>query len=175
MPDDQCASRFGTSRCHKLPGHPGKHHDVLTGDEWETGQRREDLAPAQRVDLCCATYRPPHAPEDTYVCELPKDHYEHHRCFVGTVNEYQWGPFRLVPEPAPPVERPGNHGQYDTASPYEPVKVIEHYDLNFALGNVVKYVLRAGKKAGVDDIEDLEKARTYIELEILRRRRLRTT
>jgi hypothetical protein len=66
--------------------------------------------------------------------------------------------------------RPGNHGQYDQSSVYEPIKIIHHYDLNFDLGNVVKYVLRAGKKPGVDAVEDLEKAREYLRLEIERRR-----
>lgn len=69
--------------------------------------------------------------------------------------------------------RPGNVGQYDTSSVYEPIKVIEHYNLNFALGCAVKYVLRHGKKPGVDPIEDLEKARQNIDFEIARLRRLR--
>jgi hypothetical protein len=68
--------------------------------------------------------------------------------------------------------RPGNVGQYDTSSPFEPIKIIHHYDLNFDLGNVVKYVLRAGRKPGVAAVEDLEKARTYIEFEIARRKRV---
>lgn len=43
--------------------------------------------------------------------------------------------------------------------------VIESFDLNFNLGNVVKYVCRAGKK---DEciISDLLKARDYIDREI---------
>lgn len=41
-------------------------------------------------------------------------------------------------------------------------------ELNFCLGNVVKYVLRAGKKGSA--IEDLEKARKYIDFEINRLR-----
>lgn len=41
-------------------------------------------------------------------------------------------------------------------------------ELNFCLGNVVKYVLRAGKKGAA--IEDLEKARKYIDFEINRLR-----
>lgn len=68
--------------------------------------------------------------------------------------------------------RPGLVGQYDPASPYEPIKVIEHYNLNFSLGCVIKYVLRAGRKPGVSDIEDLEKARQNITFEIERRKRL---
>ena len=29
---------------------------------------------------------------------------------------------------------------------YETIKIIESYNLNFSLGNVIKYTLRAGKK-----------------------------
>lgn len=47
---------------------------------------------------------------------------------------------------------------------YEPKDVIRDWDLNFNLGNVVKYVARAGRK---DDILiDLKKARTYLDFEI---------
>jgi len=49
-----------------------------------------------------------------------------------------------------------------------PIEVIQiTRELNFCLGNVVKYVLRAGKKG--DAIEDLKKAAKYIEFEIERR------
>lgn len=48
-----------------------------------------------------------------------------------------------------------------------PIEVIQiTQELNFCLGNVVKYVLRAGKKG--DRIEDLRKARRYIDFEIER-------
>lgn len=47
---------------------------------------------------------------------------------------------------------------------FEPIKIIQHYDLNFSLGNVIKYVLRAGKKGPA--IEDLKKARNYLDFEI---------
>lgn len=49
-------------------------------------------------------------------------------------------------------------------SKYEPKDVIREWDLNFNLGNVVKYVARAGKKD--DIIQDLKKARDYIDFEI---------
>jgi hypothetical protein len=49
-------------------------------------------------------------------------------------------------------------------NPYEAIKVIEAWDLNFNLGNTVKYISRAGKK---DDIlKDLEKAAWYLNREI---------
>jgi CO dehydrogenase/acetyl-CoA synthase alpha subunit len=48
--------------------------------------------------------------------------------------------------------------------PYEAIKVIRAWDLNFTLGNVVKYVCRAGKKG--DALDDLKKALDYLEEEI---------
>jgi len=53
----------------------------------------------------------------------------------------------------------------DGSSKYEAIKIIEAYDLNFSLGNVIKYVLRAGKKSE-SAIEDLEKAARYIQFQI---------
>jgi len=47
----------------------------------------------------------------------------------------------------------------------ETIDFIEAKDLNYRLGNVVKYVSRAGKKAS-DPIEDLEKAAWYLNREI---------
>lgn len=43
---------------------------------------------------------------------------------------------------------------------------INECELNFNLGNVVKYVCRAGKKG--DKLEDLKKARDYLDDEIRR-------
>ena len=42
---------------------------------------------------------------------------------------------------------------------------------NAYLFNVVKYVTRAGKKLGVDPIQDLEKAEFYLKREIARRKK----
>ena len=61
------------------------------------------------------------------------------------------------------VNPPGYYGGED--NPYEAIKIIEAYDLNFSLGNVIKYVLRAGKK-NESAIEDLEKAARYIQFQI---------
>ena len=61
------------------------------------------------------------------------------------------------------VEHPDYYGGED--NPYEAIKIIEAYDLNFSLGNVIKYVLRAGKKSD-SAIEDLEKAARYIQFQI---------
>lgn len=50
----------------------------------------------------------------------------------------------------------------------QPIDLINAQDLNFNLGNVVKYVCRAGKKQGENTISDLEKAKDYINFEIER-------
>lgn len=47
---------------------------------------------------------------------------------------------------------------------YETIKVIEAWDLNFNLGNTVKYISRADKKG--NNVEDLRKAAWYLEREI---------
>ncbi len=46
----------------------------------------------------------------------------------------------------------------------EPKDAIRDWGLNFNLGNVVKYVVRAGKKENI--LDDLRKAMTYLNFEI---------
>ena len=50
----------------------------------------------------------------------------------------------------------------------QPIDLINAQNLNFNLGNVVKYVCRAGKKQGEHVLSDLEKAKNYINYEIER-------
>ena len=50
----------------------------------------------------------------------------------------------------------------------QPIELINAQNLNFNLGNVVKYVCRAGKKQGENVLSDLEKAQNYINYEIER-------
>ena len=50
----------------------------------------------------------------------------------------------------------------------QPIDLINAQNLNFNLGNVVKYVCRAGKKKGENVLSDLEKAQNYINYEIER-------
>lgn len=59
---------------------------------------------------------------------------------------------------------------YTALSP-EPIDVIEGWGLSFALGNVIKYVARAGRKG--DAFEDLEKAIYYLQREIQYYKQLR--
>jgi len=46
---------------------------------------------------------------------------------------------------------------------YEAIKVIEAWELNFHLGNVIKYISRAGKKDKTKLKEDLLKAKWYLD------------
>ena len=50
----------------------------------------------------------------------------------------------------------------------QPIDLINAQNLNFNLGNVVKYVCRSGKKQGENVLSDLEKAKNYINYEIER-------
>ena len=61
---------------------------------------------------------------------------------------------------------PVNHPQHYTSHPsgVECIEIIEH--LNFCIGNAIKYLWRAGMKG--EQIEDLRKARWYIDREIAR-------
>jgi hypothetical protein len=55
--------------------------------------------------------------------------------------------------------------EQDGSSRYEAIKVIEAWELGFHLGNVVKYISRAGKKHN-RVLEDLKKARWYLDRQI---------
>lgn len=65
------------------------------------------------------------------------------------------------------VNHPQHYGGEQNV--YEAIKVIEAWRLNFCLGNVVKYISRAGKKMNTPILEDLKKARWYLDREIERR------
>ena len=58
-----------------------------------------------------------------------------------------------------------NHPAHYKAGGIETIDFIEAKDLNYRLGNVIKYVSRAGKKDS-DPIQDLEKAAWYLQREI---------
>ena len=62
------------------------------------------------------------------------------------------------------VNRPSHYGGMD--NPYEAIKVIDAWNLDFCLGNVVKYIRRSGKKGNNSKEQDLKKALWYLEHEI---------
>lgn len=57
---------------------------------------------------------------------------------------------------------PVNHPSHYTWSSIEPIDAIEAWQLPYHLGNVVKYVSRAGHKDKSKTLEDLKKANWYL-------------
>jgi len=58
----------------------------------------------------------------------------------------------------------GNAIHYEATGDYDVIDFCQHYKLSFNRGNVVKYIARAGRKD--DELQDLYKAKDYIEREI---------
>ncbi len=69
-----------------------------------------------------------------------------------------------------PVKHPSHYTDgpthHECGKPIECIDITR--DMNFCLGNVVKYLWRSGKKDQEKRVEDLEKARQYITFEIER-------
>lgn len=59
-----------------------------------------------------------------------------------------------------------NHPSHYTDGKIEVIDFIEDKKLGYHLGNVVKYVCRAGKKDPEKEIEDLQKAEWYLHRKI---------
>ena len=62
------------------------------------------------------------------------------------------------------VNHPNHYG--GESNPYEAIKVIDAWSLDFCLGNTVKYISRAGKKNTDKELEDLKKALWYLQHKI---------
>lgn len=64
-----------------------------------------------------------------------------------------------VPQPVSQVDHPKHYN----SGKIEAISVIEDWNLDFHLGNTVKYICRAGKKETSSEVQDLEKAIWYIQ------------
>jgi hypothetical protein len=76
-------------------------------------------------------------------------------------------------EPAPvlhPVDDAVNHPSHYTHGNIEVIEAIEDWQLPYFLGNVVKYVARCDHKG--NPVEDLRKAKFYLEREIAKREKV---
>ncbi len=62
------------------------------------------------------------------------------------------------------VNHPNHYGGAD--NPYEVIKIIEALNLDFHLGNTLKYIVRAGVKNADTELEDLKKALWYLQRKI---------
>ena len=65
-------------------------------------------------------------------------------------------------------EKAVNHPDYYKRGGIEAIDAIEAWGLGFNLGNVVKYIARAGRKTK-DGLQDLKKAEWYLNREIKKR------
>lgn len=91
--------------------------------------------------------------------------------FDDTCGIFKWRqimPDTSSPPPPPPqhhekVNHPAHYGGAENT--YEAIKIIEAWNLNFCLGNAIKYILRAGKK-DKNHVQDLEKALWYLSREL---------
>ena len=82
----------------------------------------------------------------------------------------------LASDPLPPQEvtqeesgdqfRPDYYGGADNT--YEVRKFINAHNLNFNIGNIVKYAVRAGKKEDNSVVSDLNKILKYVQFELER-------
>ena len=59
-----------------------------------------------------------------------------------------------------------NPEHYRSTNGIQCIDVIEAWELNFHRGNIIKYILRAGQKSPQTEIEDLKKAKWYVQREI---------
>lgn len=57
-----------------------------------------------------------------------------------------------------------NHPEHYQGNGIETIDVIEAFDLNFNLGNAIKYILRSGRKGNKK--EDIQKAIWYLSREL---------
>lgn len=101
---------------------------------------------------CCWPLRPGHA------CQRAVRN-AGDRCHVHEPRHS--APPRRVPPPAAVA-----HPTHYNVGTIEVIEVIEDWNLNFNEGNVIKYVARARHKGA--HLEDLKKARQYLDFEIAR-------
>lgn len=62
------------------------------------------------------------------------------------------------------IARPSHYGGEN--NPFEAIKIIEYYNLNFSQGNILKLLLRADKKG--QEMSDVIKMKQYAEFEVRR-------
>lgn len=72
--------------------------------------------------------------------------------------------YAIMKEDDEGIDHPNHYGGAD--NPYEAIKVIEAWDLNFNLGNVLKYIARRDSKETT--LINLKKAAWYLNREIER-------
>ena len=82
--------------------------------------------------------------------------------FEGIAEE----PLREVPTKDTTINDAVSHPSHYTDGKIEVIEFIQDKKLDFARGNVIKYIARAGKKDKSKELEDLKKARQYCDFAI---------
>jgi hypothetical protein len=86
---------------------------------------------------------------------------ERHPCIIRAHSSYLYGHGQPAEEKRADQIRPNYYKQ----GGIEVIGIIRAFKLGFNLGNVIKYVLRAGLKSE-NRLEDLQKANTYLQFEL---------
>lgn len=133
--------------CGKTPNGIKTGHSIGAGNNWNP-----DIP--MKVCTCNGNV------EEEYEKMLDKFRAERAREYLRT--EYAGKCF----EQKPPAKETVNHPDHYNSKGIEVMDVIRAFDLSFSLGNVIKYVLRAGKKHKETYLEDLKKAKWYLDEEI---------
>jgi hypothetical protein len=102
----------------------------------------------------------PSAPADLRVVG-PEEQKEQEQMEQGEQEQATARPQAPGQERFDPVDNPAHYCEGRT---YMPIDVIEDWELGFNLGSCLKYISRAGRKN--DALEDLKKARYYLDREI---------
>lgn len=95
-------------------------------------------------------------------CQLQIGHTGPHHHTTSN-NDLTWDDIGGLLQKLDMVNHPSHYGGDNV---YEHIKVCEAWGLGYALGNATKYICRAEKKGNI--LEDLKKARWYLDYEIQR-------
>jgi hypothetical protein len=131
-----------------MPGNKA-YEDFMNDVPHEQSDSADDIHP-NRIELSHAERMHMHMMANDAVRSIPRYNVE------IDVNAPERPPTRVDM-----VNQPAHYRAGDT---YETIRVIEAWRLGFNLGNTVKYISRAGAKG--DPVEDLKKARWYLDREI---------
>lgn len=93
-----------------------------------------------------------------------------HNLIVGHYGSCSYGLPKVTKIPPMPTckppkgEDPVNKPEHYQYSPIQPIDVVNAWDLDFYLGNVIKYISRFNHKG--NPLEDIKKARWYLDKKI---------
>ena len=137
--------------------------DVLLANCWKIGwgTGMEIMYASRWADIKILTIVPPEHPISpwlTYHCDYIARSMED---AIETLKNWELTSHTSV-EPDDPV----NHPSHYTAGKIEIIDFIEDQNLGYHLGNTVKYICRAGKKTAAPYVQDLKKARWYLDRKI---------